>query len=101
MSARRGTHVVHPGDLQLRDVGRRDLLERRKALPARIVTASGEVPALTETFASGDLSAYEVLSGANSGFTVITEDGSLAAHFEFTVAVTSDGSRILTPWHLD
>ena len=26
-------------------------------------------------------------------------DGSLAAHFEFTVAVTADGPRILTPWH--
>ena len=24
---------------------------------------------------------------------------SLAAHFEFTVAVTADGPRILTPWH--
>jgi methionyl aminopeptidase len=28
-------------------------------------------------------------------------DGSLAAHFEFTVAVTADGPRILTPWHED
>ena len=27
------------------------------------------------------------------------QDGSLAAHFEFTVAVTADGPRILTPWH--
>ncbi|MGO9908155.1 MAG: type I methionyl aminopeptidase, partial [Solirubrobacteraceae bacterium] len=26
-------------------------------------------------------------------------DGSLAAHFEFTVAVTAAGPRILTPWH--
>jgi methionyl aminopeptidase len=26
-------------------------------------------------------------------------DGSLAAHFEFTIAVTADGPRILTPWH--
>ena len=29
------------------------------------------------------------------------QDGSLAAHFEFTVAVTADGPRILTPWHED
>jgi methionyl aminopeptidase len=31
---------------------------------------------------------------------VYSADGSLAAHFEFTVAVTEDGPRILTPWHL-
>ena len=32
-------------------------------------------------------------------WSVYSQDGSLAAHFEFTVAVTSDGPRILTPWH--
>ncbi|MBA2342442.1 MAG: type I methionyl aminopeptidase [Thermoleophilaceae bacterium] len=32
---------------------------------------------------------------------VFSQDGSLAAHFEHTVAVTADGPRILTPWHLD
>jgi methionyl aminopeptidase len=31
------------------------------------------------------------------GWTIITEDGSTAVHFEHTVAVTSDGPRILTP----
>jgi methionyl aminopeptidase len=30
------------------------------------------------------------------GWTVVTEDGSLAAHFEHTVAVTEDGSEVLT-----
>jgi methionyl aminopeptidase len=30
---------------------------------------------------------------------VYSQDGSLAAHFEFTVAVTDNGPRILTPWH--
>ena len=30
---------------------------------------------------------------------VYSADGSLAAHFEFTVAATDDGPRILTPWH--
>jgi methionyl aminopeptidase len=30
---------------------------------------------------------------------VYSADGSLAAHFEFTVAATEDGPRILTPWH--
>jgi methionyl aminopeptidase len=31
------------------------------------------------------------------GWTIITEDGSNAAHFEHTVAITADGPRILTP----
>ena len=30
---------------------------------------------------------------------VYSADGSLAAHFEFTIAVGADGPRILTPWH--
>jgi methionyl aminopeptidase len=33
------------------------------------------------------------------GWSVFSEDGSLAAHFEFTIAVTAEGPRILTPWH--
>jgi methionyl aminopeptidase len=32
---------------------------------------------------------------------IYAQDGSLAAHFEFTVAVTGEGPRVLTPWHLD
>jgi methionyl aminopeptidase len=32
---------------------------------------------------------------------IYSQDGSLAAHFEFTVAITAEGPRILTPWHLD
>lgn len=35
----------------------------------------------------------------DDGWAVYSADGSLAAHFEFTVAVTADGPRILTPWH--
>jgi methionyl aminopeptidase len=31
---------------------------------------------------------------------VYSQDGSLAAHFEHTVAVTEEGPEILTPWHL-
>jgi methionyl aminopeptidase len=34
---------------------------------------------------------------AEDGWTISTADGSLAAHFEHTVAVTGDGPRILTP----
>jgi len=30
------------------------------------------------------------------GWTAVTRDGSLAAHFEHTVAVTSTGVRVLT-----
>ena len=32
-------------------------------------------------------------------WSVFSQDGSLAAHFEHTVAITADGPRILTPWH--
>jgi methionyl aminopeptidase len=34
------------------------------------------------------------------GWAIFSQDGSLAAHFEFTVAITGEGPRILTPWHL-
>lgn len=34
----------------------------------------------------------------DDGWSVYSEDGSMAAHFEFTVAATADGPRILTPW---
>ena len=30
------------------------------------------------------------------GWTVVTADGSLAAHFEHTIAITADGPQILT-----
>jgi methionyl aminopeptidase len=30
---------------------------------------------------------------------IYSQDGSLAAHFEFTVAITAEGPRVLTPWH--
>ena len=32
------------------------------------------------------------------GWTVVTKDGSGAAHFEFSLLVTEDGVEILTPW---
>jgi methionyl aminopeptidase len=34
------------------------------------------------------------------GWAIYSEDGSQAAHFEFTVAITGEGPRVLTPWHL-
>jgi methionyl aminopeptidase len=30
---------------------------------------------------------------------IYSQDGSLAAHFEFTVAITREGPKIQTPWH--
>jgi methionyl aminopeptidase len=65
----------------------------------------GEGPELTE----GTVLAVEpmVTAGGPSirmgsdDWAVYSKDGSLAAHFEHTVAITSDGPRILTPWHLD
>jgi methionyl aminopeptidase len=36
----------------------------------------------------------------DDGWAIYSQDGSLAAHFEFTVAITADGPRILTPWHV-
>ena len=35
----------------------------------------------------------------DDNWAVYSEDSSLAAHFEFTVAVTDDGPRVLTPWN--
>lgn len=36
---------------------------------------------------------------AEDHWAIYSQDGSLAAHFEFTIAVTVEGPRILTPWH--
>jgi methionyl aminopeptidase len=35
----------------------------------------------------------------DDNWAIYSEDGSLTAHFEHTVAITADGPRILTPWH--
>ena len=35
----------------------------------------------------------------DDGWAIYSQDGSLAAHFEFTIAVTAQGPRVLTPWH--
>jgi methionyl aminopeptidase len=37
----------------------------------------------------------------SDNWAVYAQDGSLAAHFEHTVAITLEGPRILTPWHQD
>ncbi len=35
------------------------------------------------------------------GWAIFSADDSPAAHFEFTVAITAAGPRVLTPWHLN
>ncbi len=35
----------------------------------------------------------------DDGWSIYSSDGSLSAHFEFTIAITADGPRVLTPWH--
>ena len=34
------------------------------------------------------------------GWTVVSADGKLSAQYEHTIAVSSSGCEILTPWHL-
>jgi methionyl aminopeptidase len=41
---------------------------------------------------------HQVRAG-DDGWAIYSQDGSLAAHFEFTIAVTAEGPRVLTPWH--
>lgn len=41
---------------------------------------------------------HEVVVG-DDDWAISTVDGSLAAHQEFTIAVTDAGPRVLTPWH--
>jgi methionyl aminopeptidase len=35
------------------------------------------------------------------GWAIYSQDGTLTAHFEFTVAITAEGPQVLTPWHRD
>jgi methionyl aminopeptidase len=39
----------------------------------------------------------DVFTGED-GWSVYSGDGSMAAHFEYTVAATDDGPLILNPW---
>ena len=43
----------------------------------------------------------EAIRVGEDHWAVYSQDKSLAAHFEHTVAVTADGPRICTPWHLE
>jgi methionyl aminopeptidase len=65
------------------DPGRGPVLEEGMVLAIEPMTTAGR---------------HAVRMGAD-GWAIFSQDGSLAAHFEFTVAVTANGPRILTPWH--
>jgi methionyl aminopeptidase len=56
----------------------------------------GMVLAVEPMVNAGD---HAVKMGSDN-WAVYSQDGSLAAHFEHTVAITAEGPRILTPWHL-
>lgn len=47
-----------------------------------------------------NVGAHGIRMGSDN-WAVYSQDGSLAAHFEHTVAITEAGPRILTPWHLE
>jgi len=59
--------------------------------------AEGMVLAVEPMVNAGD---HQVRMG-DDNWAVYSRDGSLTAHFEHTVAITGEGPRILTPWHLD
>jgi methionyl aminopeptidase len=61
------------------------------------VMEEGMVFAVEPMVNAGD---HPVRMGSDN-WAVYARDGSLAAHFEHTVAITAEGPRILTPWHLD
>jgi methionyl aminopeptidase len=63
--------------------GKGPLLEAGMVLAVEPMTTAGR-PAVR---AGGD------------GWAIFSQDSSPTAHFEFTVAITAEGPRILTPWH--
>lgn len=65
-----------------------------KRSPRNYQLRPGMTMALEPMVVAGDWQT-EVLS---DGWTVVTADGKLSAHFEHTIAVTENGPEILTPW---
>jgi methionyl aminopeptidase len=62
-----------------------------------IELTEGMVLAIEPMVNAGD---HPVRMGSDN-WSVYSQDGSLAAHFEHTVAITAEGPRICTPWHLE
>jgi methionyl aminopeptidase len=63
--------------------GKRELLEEGMVLAIEPMVTAGR----------------HLVRMGDDGWAIYSQDGSLAAHFEFTVAITSGAPRILTPWH--
>ncbi|MDR0649629.1 MAG: type I methionyl aminopeptidase [Synergistaceae bacterium] len=55
-------------------------------------------PGLTFCIEPMVMSGGEPVRNVDGGWTVVTCDGSDAAHFEHSILVTEDGAEILTPW---
>jgi methionyl aminopeptidase len=55
-------------------------------------------PGLTFCIEPMVMSGAEAITSTNNGWTVVTCDGSDAAHFEHTLLITESGAEILTPW---
>ena len=76
-------HARGAPDPQLRHAGTGVLLEEGMVLAVEPMVTAGR---------------HAVRVG-DDHWSIYSQDGSLAAHFEFTIAITADGPRILTPWH--
>jgi methionyl aminopeptidase len=63
--------------------GKRELLEEGMVLAVEPMTTAGR----------------HMVRMGDDGWAIFSQDGSLTAHFEFTIAITAAGPRILTPWH--
>jgi methionyl aminopeptidase len=116
-----GSICASPNDMVVHGIPGRFKLSRGDILSVDIgVVKDGWVADAARTFPVGDVSpialklleagmvlAVEPMTTAgrhmvrmgDDGWAIYAQDGSLAAHFEFTIAVTADGPRILTPWH--
>jgi methionyl aminopeptidase len=55
-------------------------------------------PGLTFCIEPMVMSGQEAVRSTDNGWTVVTCDGSDAAHFEHAILITEDGPEILTPW---
>jgi methionyl aminopeptidase len=66
----------------------------REPRAAKVKLQAGMVLAIEPMVTLGDWR----VTMKDDGWTIVTADGSLAAHFEVTVAVTEGGYELLTPW---
>ena len=74
---------MHEGDLQIANHGVRG---------KGVILQPGMTFAIEPMIAAG----RKEIKNRDDGWTIVTEDGSLSAHFEHTVAITSNGNVILT-----